>query len=215
MPKDVLQNIYSNMYGEGKNFQTTKPSNTMKRLMAKKTEVNTQDKTQDMSQDKSPVYDMDIQPPSFTMWGIVVFTLILAIVSLIYYFRDTLLSYYHSAIDGVKEINPIQTLEKTLSETKEPEPAPNPTLTASTIQSEEREAEEKKKMEEKGAIRQLQNKLDTSLYRKDQMVKKDGFCYIGFEKGHRVCTDVYQGDVCMSGEIFPTMDVCLVPSLRP
>lgn len=203
------------MYGEGKNFQTIKPSNTMKRLMAKKTDVVSQDKTQDMTQDKSPVYDMDIQPPSFTMWGIVVFTLILAIVSLAYYFRDTLLSYYRSAMDGVKEINPIQTLEKTLSETKEPEPAPNPTLTASTIQSEEREAEEKKKMEEKGAIRQLQNKLDTSLYRKDQRVKKDGFCYIGFEKGHRVCTDVYQGDVCMSGEIFPTMDVCLVPSLRP
>jgi hypothetical protein len=211
MPKDVLQNIYSNMYGEGKNFHTTKPSNTMKRLIAKKTEVV----SQDTSQDKSPVYDMDIQPPSFTMWGIVVFTLILAIVSLIYYFRDTLLSYYRSAMDEIKEINPIQTLEKTLSETKDPEPAPNPTLTASTIQSEEREAEEKKKMEENGAIRQLQNKLDTSLYRKDQMVKKDGFCYIGFEKGHRVCTDVYQGDVCMSGEIFPTMDVCLVPSLRP
>jgi hypothetical protein len=87
-------------------------------------------------------------------------------------------------------------------------------LTAASIQSEEREAEEKKRKEENGAIRQLQDKIDTSLYRKDQLVDKNGFCYIGYEKGHRVCTDVYQGDVCMSGEIFPTMDVCLVPSLR-
>ena len=209
MPKDVLHNIYSNMYGEGKNFQNSKPSNTMKRLLAKKT-------VEPEPVSSAPVYDMDIQPPSFTMWGIVVFSLILVILSLLYYFRDRLLSYYREWVDGLQKVNPIQTLEKTLSEAeKAPEPAPNPTLTASTIQSEEREEEEKKEKEEKGAIRQLQNKLDTSLYRKDQRVQKDGFCYIGFEKGHRVCTDVYQGDVCMSGEIFPTMDVCLVPSLRP
>ena len=205
MPKDVLQNIYSNMYGEGKNFQTTKPSVTMKKLLTKK----------ENEKENEPVatYDMDIQPPSFTMWGIVVFSLVLAILSLGYYFRDTLLSYYRSLMEGVKQVNPIQTLEKTL-ETPPPVPAPNPNLTAASIQSEEREAEEKKRKEENGAIRQLQDKIDTSLYRKDQLVDKNGFCYIGYEKGHRVCTDVYQGDVCMSGEIFPTMDVCLVPSLR-
>lgn len=215
MPKDVLQNIYSNMYGEGKNFQTSKPSNTMKRLISKKTSEKPVEKAVEGLVETSPVYDMDIQPPSFTMWGIVVFSLILVILSMLYYFRDTLLSYYRKVVDGVKEINPIQTLEKTLEQPAEPAPAPNPTLTAATIQGEEREAEEKKKKEETGAIKQLQNKLDTSVYRKDQIVKKDGFCYIGFEKGHRVCTDVFEGDVCMSGEIFPTMDVCLVPSLRP
>jgi hypothetical protein len=201
------------MYGEGKNFQTSKPSNTMKRLITKK------DMSKAPEKSSEPVYDMDIQPPSFTMWGIIVFSLVLVIISMLYYFRDILLSYYRKAVDSVKEINPIQTLEKTLEQSSEkasePAPAPNPTLTAATIQSEEREAEEKKQQEEKGAIKQLQNKLDTSLYRKDQIVKKDGFCYIGFEKGHRVCTDVFEGDVCMSGEIFPTMDVCLVPSLRP
>ena len=179
----------------------------MTRLMAKRKEIP---ETND-----EPVYDMDIKPPSFTMWGIVVFSLILAILSIAYYFRDVLLSYYHTLVDGVKQVNPIQTLEKTLAEEKAPVPAPNPNLTAATIQSEEKEDEEKKQKQEKGAIGQLQNKIDTSLYRKEQLVKKDGFCYIGFEKGHRVCTDVFQGDVCMSGEIFPTMDVCLVPSLRP
>ena len=213
MPKDVLQTMYSNMYGEGKNFQTSKPSITMTRLMAKKGKEAKE--IQETNTNDAPVYDLDIKPPSFTMWGIVVFSLILAILSIAYYFRDVLLSYYHTLVDGVKEINPIQTLEKTLSEEKAPVPAPNPTLTAATIQSEEKEDEEKKKKQENGAIGQLQNKIDTSLYRKEQLVKKDGFCYIGFEKGHRVCTDVFQGDVCMSGEIFPTMDVCLVPSLRP
>ena len=213
MPKNDLQTMCSNMYGEGKNFQTSKPSITMTRLMAKKGKEAKE--IQETNTNNAPVYDMDIQPPSFTMWGIVVFSLILAILSIAYYFRDVLLSYYHTLVDGVKQVNPIQTLEKTLSEEKAPVPAPNPNLTAATIQSEEKEEEEKKKKQEKGAIGQLQNKIDTSLYRKEQLVKKDGFCYIGFEKGHRVCTDVFQGDVCMSGEIFPTMDVCLVPSLRP
>jgi len=210
MPKDVLHNMYSNMYGEGKNFQTTKPSVTMKKLLTKKEN----EKESEKESEPGINYDMDIQPPSFTMWGIVVFSLVLAILSLGYYFRDTLLSYYRSLMEGVKQVNPIQTLEKTL-ETPPPVPAPNPNLTAASIQSEEREAEEKKRKEENGAIRQLQDKIDTSLYRKDQLVDKNGFCYIGYEKGHRVCTYVYQGDVCMSGEIFPTMDVCLVPSLRP
>jgi hypothetical protein len=206
MPKDVLQNIYSNMYGEGKNFQTTKPSSTMSRLIAKK----------EKAAPNEPVYDMDIKPPSFTMWGILIFSLVLGLLSILYYFRDTLLSYYHSLVDGVKTTNPVQTLEKTFEKIeKTPVPEPTPTPVVSSIQKEEREEEEKKKKEEKGAIGQLQNKMDTSLYRPDQIVKKDGFCYIGFEKGHRVCTDVFQGDVCMSGEIFPTMDVCLVPSLRP
>jgi len=203
----VLQNIYSNMYGEGKNFQTTKPSSTMSRLISKKEKV--------VPNEKEPVYDMDIKPPSFTMWGIVVFSLILALLSIVYFFRDTLLSYYHSLVDGVKTVNPVQSLEKAFEKIEAPVPVPSPKQSVSSIQSEEREVEEKQKKEEKGAIRQLQNKMDTSLYRPDQIVKKDGFCYIGYEKGHRVCTDVFQGDVCMSGEIFPTMDVCLVPSLRP
>jgi hypothetical protein len=97
------------MYGEGKNFQTSKPSITMTRLMAKKgKEMETNTTVSD-----APVYDMDIKPPSFTMWGIVAFSLILAILSMVYYFRDVLLSYYHTLVDGVKQVNPIQTLEKT------------------------------------------------------------------------------------------------------
>ena len=31
----------------------------------------------------------------------------------------------------------------------------------------------------------------------------------------RECTDVYEGDICMSGQIFPTLDVCVNPEFRP
>lgn len=43
---------------------------------------------------------------------------------------------------------------------------------------------------------------------------KAGWCYIGMENGYRSCASVEASDQCMSGEIFPTQDVCVNPSLR-
>ena len=44
--------------------------------------------------------------------------------------------------------------------------------------------------------------------------KKAGFCYIGEDRGFRSCISVGEGDTCMSGDIFPSMEVCVNPSLR-
>jgi len=43
---------------------------------------------------------------------------------------------------------------------------------------------------------------------------KAGFCYIGEDRGFRSCIDVGEGDVCMSGDIFPTQAICINPNLR-
>ena len=43
---------------------------------------------------------------------------------------------------------------------------------------------------------------------------KAGWCYIGSEQGYRSCSQVGEADICMSGNIFPTQDVCVNPSLR-
>ena len=43
---------------------------------------------------------------------------------------------------------------------------------------------------------------------------KSGFCYIGEDRGFRSCIGVGEGDSCMSGDIFPTMDMCINPNLR-
>lgn len=43
---------------------------------------------------------------------------------------------------------------------------------------------------------------------------KSGFCYIGEDSGIRSCIKVGEGDVCMSGDIFPTQAVCINPNLR-
>uniref|UniRef100_A0A6C0BBP9 Uncharacterized protein n=1 Tax=viral metagenome TaxID=1070528 RepID=A0A6C0BBP9_9ZZZZ len=44
--------------------------------------------------------------------------------------------------------------------------------------------------------------------------QKEGWCYIGEQQDYRSCAEVGVNDVCMSGDIFPTRDICVNPSLR-
>lgn len=47
-----------------------------------------------------------------------------------------------------------------------------------------------------------------------QTTGKPGWCYIGEEQGIRTCAEIGVNDVCMSGEIFPSQDICMNPNLR-
>lgn len=41
-----------------------------------------------------------------------------------------------------------------------------------------------------------------------------GYCYVGSDHGYRSCIDVENYDDCLSGDIFPTKDICINPNLR-
>lgn len=41
-----------------------------------------------------------------------------------------------------------------------------------------------------------------------------GYCYIGKDRGVRSCLFVGVNDSCMSGDIYPSMDICVNPKLR-
>jgi hypothetical protein len=43
---------------------------------------------------------------------------------------------------------------------------------------------------------------------------KAGWCYIGMDRGTRACSEVGVNDMCMSGNIFPSQDICMNPNLR-
>ena len=43
---------------------------------------------------------------------------------------------------------------------------------------------------------------------------KSGWCYIGEDRGFRTCAEVGPNDKCMSGDIFPSQDLCVNPNLR-
>lgn len=43
---------------------------------------------------------------------------------------------------------------------------------------------------------------------------KTGYCFVGEDRGFRSCISVNESDQCMSGEIFPTREICINPNLR-
>ena len=74
-------------------------------------------------------------------------------------------------------------------------------------------------------IRELENVLDINEMSKTtptpdnsdssiQTSNKGGYCYVGTEKGYRSCIRVRDSNMCMSGKIFPSKDICINPSLR-
>jgi hypothetical protein len=66
-----------------------------------------------------------------------------------------------------------------------------------------------------------QTKQTSSVYEADESnskiqsgTPKSGWCYIGEDRGFRSCAKVGANDDCMSGDIFPTHEICVNPSLR-
>jgi hypothetical protein len=45
-------------------------------------------------------------------------------------------------------------------------------------------------------------------------IPKSGWCYIGSDRNFRSCAYVGIDDKCMSGEIFPSQEICVNPNLR-
>jgi hypothetical protein len=43
---------------------------------------------------------------------------------------------------------------------------------------------------------------------------QSGWCFVGEDRGFRSCALVNEDDKCMSGDIFPSQDLCINPNLR-
>ena len=43
---------------------------------------------------------------------------------------------------------------------------------------------------------------------------KSGYCYVGEDRGFRSCIKVNEDTKCMSGDIFPSKEICINPNLR-
>tara|TARA_B100000513_G_scaffold178412_1_gene96051 strand:- start:103 stop:735 length:633 start_codon:yes stop_codon:yes gene_type:complete len=55
---------------------------------------------------------------------------------------------------------------------------------------------------------------DVSTESSIQNPKKPGYCYIGTDRTFRSCVKIDEDDVCLSGKIFPSRDICINPNLR-
>ena len=87
--------------------------------------------------------------------------------------------------------------------------------------------EEEKKRPENPEVKALNKALnsskpveDTKDYHEDdsssniqRCTAKSGWCYIGEDRGFRTCANVESKYECMSGDIFPSNEICMNPSL--
>jgi hypothetical protein len=55
---------------------------------------------------------------------------------------------------------------------------------------------------------------DGSLIQANSSSKKSGWCFVGQQNGFRSCVKITDADKCMSGNIFPSRDICINPTLR-
>ncbi len=82
-----------------------------------------------------------------------------------------------------------------------------------------KEYKEEENENKQPAIEELKNKINKEnfdgLRSKEPIINNSNkFCYIGEQNGHRSCISINEGDKCMSGDIFPSMQVCMNPNLR-
>jgi hypothetical protein len=150
--------------------------------------------------------------------GLFLFFILVIVIGCIYYFRNDILNYFNTGDPKEKEVKDDKYIKL----------QDDITSLKARLDKDEREMNEKnnikveeeknKKTQEdikKGGVQQLDDKLNTvSGYKQEQLVKENSYCYIGTENGQRECTNAYAGDVCMSGQIFPKMEICINPRLR-
>lgn len=72
----------------------------------------------------------------------------------------------------------------------------------------------KRKYKKKPVVIPTPDEASTNSLHTNKPKSKAGFCYIGEDTGIRSCIKVGEGDVCMSGDIFPTQAICINPNLR-
>jgi hypothetical protein len=171
----------------------------------------------------------EIKPSNVTISAVIFLTVSLLLVTIIYYYRNTIMDFFKNIqgkinVDTSKTVSQLENKYDSLfdninkkieKEEKEVDELKTKISTheLSSIHKDEKINKEKDQKIESGGVGTLNSKIQTK-YKDKQIVKGNGFCYIGFDNHMRECTDVYEGDICMSGQIFPTLDKCLNPEFR-
>lgn len=240
MAKNVIRRQFSNMYGKDKSFQENSnvklPKNNFTEsntdTQFKKVIKNEFKNVYENSNSKTNASNTksmfpEIKPSNITVSAIIFLTVLIILASILYYYRNNIFDFFKKTTDNVNtdavsqleskydslfdSINKkIEKDEKEMSEIKSILKVDK----IDSIEKDEKKEKETRTKIESGGVGTLNAKIETK-YKNNQIVKGNGYCYIGFDNHMRECTDVYEGDVCMSGQIFPTLDVCVNPEFRP
>ena len=127
-------------------------------------------------------------------------------------------SNIHNMDPSLKPI-PIQPSERRTPLTNKGESARPPASSPATYQEETNREKQKQESVKQALEYALKNPnpnpvADDATSSTQIPRTKSGYCYIGEDRGFRSCIEVSKDMNCMSGDIFPTMDVCVNPRLR-
>ncbi len=198
MAKNILRKQFEPMYGKNKPYSKPEPLPDAKESFSEA---------------------IDPLPPSVTVTHVILFTIFILFSLMIYLNRAKIYDFFQKIYNDFKPSDQIDQVEKTYHDfCKQDQKVLEQILETDkiilkTLEQKEKGQLQEDKKQEAGGVHQIQEKINR--YSNEQQVKGNGFCYIGYDKNQRECTNVYEGDICMSGQIFPTMAVCLDPHLRP
>lgn len=197
-----FKEIYGNNGPLGK--KNMSPSNMLNSIVPEQNFNNNATSNYNKNMNK-PVSE-DLKPPFQIPYLLIfLFLVILGICLLIYFNKDKIMQFIDERMKAFKPKEP---------EPEKPKESEKPVEQEPTIKETENEEKQKNEKIKKGGVNELNEKINKN-YTLNQIVKENSFCYIGYENGQRECTNVFDGDICMSGEIFPKLDICINPHLRP
>jgi hypothetical protein len=223
---------YSNMYGDGKNLNIgkNKPVNELLK--------NIPNSNLNINDNQNTNYDLDrketLKVPNteasnsrvsntspFTMIFGAIVIIILLLLSLLFFYKDLVINYFNTLFP--KDTSKIDDAKTTTSKV-ETTSAKVDAASAKVDSTSEKIDKLDKKVDslmtkscdsKNSGVNKLNDKLNNMSPDKKSTLTENAYCYIGYDNGQRECMEAYAGDVCMSGEIFPSLDICINPKLRP
>lgn len=212
-----LFNNNNNSVNTSNNINVSK-NNTNNKNTGNKNNVGNHDYNDDVSVSSKPFINFN------TMLIIFFFIFIASIIGLVIYFKDYVLNmikntFFKEETERTeREINELKVeLEenqknKLLIEQELEELRKKHSESSNKKESEQKAQESERPKEETPKKNKKSNEELRKLYSGDQFVKNDGFCYIGTDNNMRQCVEVYNGDICESGDVYNRIDDCLMPN---
>jgi hypothetical protein len=244
MSKKTVKSEFSNMYGNeknlnvGKNKSTNELLNNIKNSNLNNLNLNTNigntEKTEKTENQRNIERKTALSIPtiatisavsgsgSFKFVYVIIILFIVLIIGLLFYYKD-LFEHYFNILFSNSSVKPSEKIKK---DEQDSQTAAKAEVTHAKVESTSAKIDNLDKKVDKlidsktcsnnppSTINNLNDKINKVSPYKEANVSADGFCYIGYDNGQRECVDVYAGDVCMSGEIFPSLDICINPKMR-
>lgn len=147
---------------------------------------------------------------------IVMFLFIITLIGVFVFFQETIMDYLKRLFNDEEKDKVINELSKSAEQDKERQ-----IKLSDEIKSLKDEIavlttakKEDKKEEDNNVKKPKPSKSILQQYSDSQILKNDGYCFVGSDNNIRHCVKAYEGEICSSGDIYNRIDECLVPGLR-